>query len=68
MICYLGLVLSRLMEIELGNKYTIRKIRDNLNLLRLTRTGNLFICNYYDEIIDEIIKKMNIPNLGLLNF
>lgn len=68
MICYLGLVLSRLMEIELGNKYTIRKIRDSLNLLRLTRTGNLFICNYYDEIIDEIIKKMNIPNLGLLNF
>ena len=59
--CFVALVITRLLEKKLENKYSIRKIIDSLkNYNSIPIEHNLCIQNYTDEIITELDKILNI--------
>ena len=59
--CFVALVITRLLEKKLGNKYSIHKIIDSLkNYNSISIEHDLCIQNYTDEIITELNKIFNI--------
>ena len=59
--CFVALVITRLLEKKLGNKYSIHKIIDSLkNYNSIPIEHNLCLQNYTDEIIAELEKIFNI--------
>ncbi len=61
LICYVALIIARLLALNLENKYSIRKIVESLN----RASGSLFEKNWYvfnhtDEITEAISKNMGI--------
>ncbi|MDR0751027.1 MAG: IS1634 family transposase [Christensenellaceae bacterium] len=61
LICYVGLLISRILEIELENKFTTKRIRDSLYSLKIGYAGkNVYICNHFDEVIKEVTEKMRL--------
>ena len=62
--CFIALVMMRLLEIKLQNKYSISKIINSLKLCECSKlTENRFLYNYYDDIIEELSSKYK----GILN-
>lgn len=50
--CFMALVLIRLLEVKLGNKYPVRQILDSLRNYNCTRIDtNIWQFTFYDEII-----------------
>ena len=59
--CFVALVITRLLEKKLGNKYSIHKIIDSLkNYNSIPIEHDLCLQNYTDEIIAELEKIFNI--------
>jgi transposase len=61
-ICYIALVISRLLERELNGKYPISRIAESLNNVCGTLVDeNVFVFDYCDEVTEFIEKTMCIP-------
>ena len=61
LICFVGLVITRLLEKKLENKYSIHKIIDSLkNYISIPIEHDICIQNYTDEIITKLEKIYNI--------
>lgn len=59
--CFVGLVITRLLENKLNNKYSIHKIIDSLKNYNSTIIEHdLCLQNYTDEIINDLEKVFNI--------
>ena len=59
--CFVSLVITRLLENKLGNKYSIHKIIDAMkNYNSIPIEHDLCLQNYIDEIIEEFQKIFNI--------
>ena len=59
--CYVSLVITRLLENKLGNKYSINKIIDAIkNYNSIPIEHDLCLQNYTDELIEEFQKIFNI--------
>ena len=59
--CFVALVMTRLLEKKLGNKYSIHKIIESLkNYNSIPIEHDICIQNYTDEIIDELKNIFNI--------
>ena len=55
--CFTALVLIRILQNKLGNRYPVGAILDSLRKYRCTRIdANLYQFVHYDEILDEIAK------------
>lgn len=54
-ICFLALVIARILEIRLNNKYTINKILDSLRSVSCSHMdANHYLFDYADEVTDDI--------------
>jgi len=54
-ICFLALVIARILEIRLNNKYTINKILDSLRSVSCSHLdANHYLFDYADEVTDDI--------------
>lgn len=61
LICFVALVISRLMERTLGNQYSITRISESLNKVSCSPIGeNWYVFDYSDEITKVIYNKMGI--------
>jgi transposase len=59
--CFLALVLVRLLEVKLGNRFPVKQILDSLKNYNCTRIEtNLWQFTFYDEIIDACGKVFKI--------
>jgi transposase len=54
-ICFLALVIARILEIRLSNKYTIEKILKSLRSVSCSHMdANHYLFDYADEVTDDI--------------
>lgn len=61
-ICYIALVISRLLERTLNGKYPISRIAESLNSVCGTLAGeNIYVFDYCDEVTVCVEKTMRIP-------
>ena len=63
LICFVALILERLLEKELHWKYSAKTIQESLssfNAIKLANT-NIFQISYYDKVVEEILKVLDIP-------
>lgn len=59
--CFLALVLIRLLEAKLGNKYHAGKIIESLKKYNCTKLNtNIWQFTYYDEVIDDCAKSFGL--------
>ena len=59
--CYIALVLSRVLQHKLDKKYSVRKILESLGKCNCYNIQeNYYIFNYFDEILKDIGKHINI--------
>lgn len=59
--CYISLVILRLLQKELGNKYSVDRIVNSLNKATVMHLNmNNYKAGYYDEILKEIQEKIEI--------
>lgn len=59
--CFVALVIARILEIKMENKYSISKLLDNLKKSECTYTqNNYYLFDYYNEILDNIGNKFGI--------
>ena len=59
--CFVSLVIIRLLEKKLDNKYSIDKIINSLKKCQcIMLTENRYLYDYYDDIIEELSSKYNI--------
>ena len=64
LICFIALVIARIVEVRLNHKYSIEKILDTLRLVSCTHMdANHYLFNYADEITDDINDIFNL-NIG----
>lgn len=64
LICFIALVIARIVEVRLNHKYSIEKILDTLRLVSCTHMdANHYLFNYADEITDNINDIFNL-NIG----
>lgn len=64
LVCFIALVLARLVEIRLNNKYSINKIIDTLRLVSCSHIDeNHYLFDYADEITDDMNTAFNV-NFG----
>ena len=63
MICFIALVLERLLEKQLGWKYSAKTIQESLSSFSAVQldNSNIYQVSYYDAVIDEILKTLDIP-------
>jgi transposase len=55
LICFVGLLIIKLIELKLGGKYSIAKIRESLNSYSCSHIDqNYYLFDYRDEILEEI--------------
>jgi len=62
LICFISLVLERLLELQLGWQYSAKSIQQSLssfNALQLANS-NIYQVAYYDVIVDTILKTLDI--------
>ena len=62
LICFISLVLERLLELQLGWNYSAKSIQESLssfNALQLANS-NIYQVAYYDVIVDTILKTLDI--------
>lgn len=60
-ICFIALVIARIVEIRLNNKYTIGKILDSLRSVCYSHIDtNHYLFDYTDEVTDDINKVFNL--------
>lgn len=60
-ICFISLVIARLVEIRLKNKYTIEKILDSLRSVSCSHMDtNHYLFDYSDEVTDDINEAFNL--------
>lgn len=60
-ICFISLVIARLVEIRLKNKYTIEKILDSLRSVSCSHMDtNHYLFDYVDEVTDDINGAFNL--------
>jgi len=60
LICFIALVIARLVEIRLSNKYTIEKIVNALRKVSCSHVdGNTYFFDYADEVTDDINDAFN---------
>ena len=60
-ICFISLVIARLVEIRLKNKYTIEKILDSLRSVSCSHMDtNHYLFDYADEVTDDINGAFNL--------
>ncbi len=53
--CFLALVIIRLLQKKVGNKYSAERILEGLSKTCCTNTqGNLFVSTYNDDVVNEI--------------
>ena len=61
LICFVSLVLARLLEKKLDRKYSVTAILESLNKSSCSLLEqNLYLFDYYDEILSAIGKELNI--------
>ncbi len=61
LICFVALVITRLLEFNLANKYSITKIKESLNRASGSYfEKNWYVFDYTDEITEAITKKMGV--------
>ena len=61
LICFIALVLARVLEYKLEGKYSITNIINSLKQCSCTNVNrNYYIFNYYDEILQDIEKVLGI--------
>lgn len=59
--CYLALVLCRVLQHKLNKKYSVEKILESLSSCNCSHIeNNYYLFNYYDEVLEDIGKKLNI--------
>jgi transposase len=64
LICFIALVIARIVEIRLNNEYTIEKIIKTLRSVSCTHVdANHYVFNYADEVTDDINDVFNL-NIG----
>ena len=62
LICFVSLVLLRLIQKELNNHYSVKKIVDTLNQCEgISIEKNLYVFSYFSEELAVIAKKFNLP-------
>jgi len=62
LICFVALVIIRLLENQLNNKFSAQKLADSLNnATGYFLTENLYLFGYTDEVLQEIEKTTGIP-------
>jgi len=61
LICFMGLVLARLVEIRLDNKYPIKQIIETLRLVSCSHIDeNHYLFDYADKVTDDINRVFNV--------
>ena len=61
LICFVALVIARLLQLRLGNKYTIPKIVESLNKASGSLLEeNWYVFNHTDEITEAITETLGI--------
>lgn len=62
LICFVSLVILRLIQKELDHRYSVKKIVDTLNRCEgVSLEKNLYVFSYFSEELDTIAKKFNLP-------
>src|SRR5699024_1445222 len=62
LICFVSLVILRLIQKELDHHYSVKKIVDTLNQCEgVSLEKNLYIFSYFSEELDTIAKKFDLP-------
>lgn len=57
LICYISLVLMRLLQRQTNNKYSIRRLIDSMNQYQASHLeGNLYSFHHYDEVLEDLAK------------
>lgn len=60
-ICFIALVIARIVEIRLNNNYTIEKILDSLRSVSCSHMdANHYLFDYVDEVTDDINEAFNL--------
>lgn len=60
-ICFIALVIARIVEIRLNNKYTIEKIQNSLRSVSCSHMdANHYLFDYADEVTDDINRVFNL--------
>lgn len=61
LICFVALVIARLLEYRLGRKYGVSRILESLRRCECSLVEqNLYVFDYYDEVLRDIGKEVNI--------
>lgn len=62
LICFVSLVLERLLEFSIGWEFSSRSIQESLSRFNATLLpeSNIYMVTYYDAVIDRILKAMDI--------
>ena len=59
--CFISLVITRIIELRLGNKYSITKIIESLSNAQCTHMKqNFYLFDYYDDILHDLGTQFNI--------
>lgn len=59
--CYLSLTLSRILQHKVDKKYSVGKILESLSKCSCNHIeNNYYLFNYYDEVLEDIGKVLNI--------
>ena len=62
LICFISLVIERLLERQMGWKYSAKRIQEALSSFNATQypNSNIYQITYYDEVIKEILSTLGI--------
>lgn len=61
LVCFVALVIVRLLEKKLGNEITVERIIESLKKYNCTNIGtNIYQFIYRDEVIDKISKEIGL--------
>jgi len=60
-ICFIALLIARILEMKAGNQYSISKLIDNLRKSECTHLkSNYYLFDYYSDVLNVIGKKFNV--------
>jgi transposase len=62
LICFISLLISRLMELRLDRSFSITRILESLRNAECTHLKqNYYLFDYYDEVLEQMEKEFHIP-------
>lgn len=65
LICFVALTIMRIIEYQLKNKYGVAQLIDSLRKCQCTYIDeNIYMCTYYDDIIEECAKHYKVNLIG----